>query len=171
MAKITPTPPPAPDLEKNSPAPSTVWRRMMGAIYEGLLLIGPLFVLVFIYSVVTGFGQGAANPGDPATPGGVGGLGRYGLQLVISASLLAYFTWGWSRGRCTLPMQTLGLRVVRADSSPVSPGRALVRALIAGPSFFSGLGIIWALIDRDSQSIHDRLTDTRLVHVPVKKII
>jgi uncharacterized RDD family membrane protein YckC len=149
----------------------------MGAIYEGLLLIGPLFVLVFIYSAVTGFGQGPVTdtPTGAASPGAAGAgaysLGRYGLQLVIGASLLAYFVWGWSRGRCTLPMQTLGLRVQGADGGPVSPARALARALLAGPSIFTGLGIIWALIDRDSQTIHDRLTSTRLVYQPVRKII
>jgi uncharacterized RDD family membrane protein YckC len=146
----------------------------MGAIYEGLLLIGPLFVLVFIYSAVTGFGQDAPT-GGAASPGAAGvgadNLGRYGLQFAIGASLLAYFVWGWSRGRCTLPMQTLGLRVQGADGGPVSPARALVRALLAGPSFFTGIGIIWALIDRDSQTIHDRLTKTRLVYIPVRKII
>jgi len=36
---------------------------------------------------------------------------------------------------------------------------------------FTGLGVIWAILDRDSQSIHDRLTGTRLVQIPVNKII
>jgi uncharacterized RDD family membrane protein YckC len=142
---------------------ATVWRRIMGSVYESLLLFGPLLVVVFFYSILTGFG--AEN--DTTAQTGK----RIGLQLAVVGSLLAYFAWGWSKGRCTLPMQTLGLRLLMRDGRPVSPARAFVRAAIAGPAMFSGVGVIWALLDKDAQSIHDRLTGTRLVQIPVNKII
>lgn len=153
------------ELTENTPLPrpATVWRRIMGSIYESLLLFGPLLVVVFFYSIITGFG--ADNAGSPEAGK------RVGLQIAVVGSLLAYFAWGWSKGRCTLPMQTLGLRLQMRDGSPVSPARAFLRAAIAGPAMFTGLGVIWAILDRDSQSIHDRLTGTRLVQIPVNKII
>jgi uncharacterized RDD family membrane protein YckC len=33
---------------------------------------------------------------------------------------------------------------------------------------FAGIGLWWALIDRDKQFLHDRIAGTRLVRVPRK---
>ena len=90
---------------------------------------------------------------------------------MIAAALLIYFSWGWSKGRVTLPMQTLGMKLQMRDGSPLTVQTALVRALIAIPSMLSGIGFLWAIFDRDSQTLHDRLAGTRLVYVPVGKII
>lgn len=135
----------------------------MGVIYECLLLFGPLIVIGFIYSI-------AADFSDAAEPE-LQELKRIGLQALILASLLAYFTWSWSLGRCTLPMQTLGLKLETSTGQPVGPGRALLRALLAGPSTLTGLGFLWAAIDRDRQSLHDRLAGTRLLYTPLGRII
>ena len=147
----------------NEQAPSaSLWRRIMGSIYEAILLVGPLMLTVFFYSFLTGFG-GADDP--------QAGLKRLGLQALMAGGLLAYFTWGWSRGRCTLPMQTLGLRLTLRNGEPLSQSQAFIRALIAGPGLIFGLSWLWALFDRDRQALHDRLAGTRLVYVPVKRMI
>ena len=135
----------------------------MGMVYESLLLFGPLLLIGFLYSVAVDFS-------DKASPE-FNELKRLGLQAVIGAGLLAYFSWGWSLGRCTLPMQTLGMRVQTIEGNDISVGRAALRALVALPSVISGVGFLWAVVDRDSQTLHDRLCGTRLVHIPVKKII
>ena len=68
-------------------------------------------------------------------------------------------------------MQTLGLRVVNArdPSRKVSPRQALLRALIAVPSTLTGIGLLSALLNRDSQTLHDRVSGTRLVHIPINR--
>ena len=144
-------------------APASVWRRFMSMVYEGLLLFGPLLLIAFIYSVSLDFN-------DTASAGALTAK-RLGLQLVCAAALVAYFTWGWSNQRCTLPMQTLGLRVVNArdPSRNVSPRQALLRALIAVPSTLTGIGLLSALLNRDSQTLHDRFSGTRLVHIPINR--
>ncbi len=135
----------------------------MAVIYECLLLFGPLIVIGFIYSIAADFSD-AADPGHQE-------FKRIGLQALIGALLLAYFTWSWSRGRCTLPMQTLGLRLETVTGQTLSPGRALFRAILAGPSTLTGLGFLWAAIDRDRQSLHDRIAGTRLLYTPLGRII
>ncbi|MBU3725811.1 MAG: RDD family protein [Burkholderiaceae bacterium] len=135
----------------------------MGMIYEGLLLFGPLMVIVFFYSFLVDFSDRA----DPA----LASVKRLGLQLTIAAMLLAYFVWSWSKGRCTLPMQTLGLKLKTVGGADVTVRTALIRALIAIPSVFFGVGFLWAIFDRDSQTLHDRLAGTRLIYVPVNKIL
>ncbi len=135
----------------------------MGAIYESLLLFGPLLLISFFYSFVTNFSdQGAPD---------AAGLKRVGLQLTLAASIVGYFVWGWSKDRCTLPMQTLGLRVHSKAGGPVTPRQALLRALLAIPSTLSVIGFFWGLIDKDSQSLHDKLSGTRLVYIPVNRIV
>lgn len=135
----------------------------MGMVYEALLLFGPLLVIAFLYSVIVDFS-------DRANPEWVSAK-RYGLQFTIGALMLMYFVWSWSKGRCTLPMQTLGLRLETVKGEPLSLQRALARALIAAPLAMCGISLLWALFDRDSQTIHDRLAGTRLVYVPIGKLL
>ena len=135
----------------------------MGMVYEALLLFGPLMVIVFFYSFLMDFSDRA----DPT----LAWAKRLGLQFTVGAILLAYFTWSWSKGRCTLPMQTLGLRLKTLDEQDPDLKTVIIRALIAVPSVFLGVGFLWAIFDRDSQTLHDRLAGTRLVYVPVGKIL
>ena len=150
-------------MAEASYAPASVWRRFMSMVYEGLLLFGPLLLIAFIYSVSLDFN-------DTSSAGSLTAK-RLGLQLVCAAALVAYFTWGWSNQRCTLPMQTLGLRVVdaRDPSRKVKPRLARLRALIAVPSTLTGIGLLSALLNRDSQTLHDRFSGTRLVHIPINR--
>ncbi len=75
-----------------------------------------------------------------------------------------YFGWFWHRGQ-TLAMSTWRLRLVdAATGGPVSVGRALLRYMLSWPSLLLfGTGLLWALVDRDRQFLHDRLAGTRLI--------
>jgi len=48
-------------------------------------------------------------------------------------------------------------------------GRAFRRYLLAAPGVVSGIGVLWAFIDRDRQFLHDRLAKTRIVRVEQQK--
>jgi uncharacterized RDD family membrane protein YckC len=135
----------------------------MAMVYEALLLFGPLLVLVFVYSFVVDF----SDRGNPD----LAAIKRIGLQLIIAAALLLYFAWSWTNGRCTLPMQTLGLQLTTTTGDHLSARMAVARALLAMPSVLFGVGFLWAIFDRDSQTLHDRLAGTRLIYVPVNKVI
>ena len=154
-----------PSLSGTSPErpPAGVWRRFMGMVYECLLLFGPMLVVGFLYSVVVDFS-------DRASPDLLG-MKRLGLQIVVGLGLLTYFVWGWTAGRRTLPMQTLGLSLISVDGKLVTRPQALLRAIVAVPSALTGLGLIWALFDRDKQTPHDRIAGTRLVYTPVGRAI
>ncbi len=63
-------------------------------------------------------------------------------------------------------MQTWKMRVVSANGERLTKKQAITRYLFALLSiFFFGIGILWALFDRDHQFLYDRLAGTRIVSV------
>ena len=80
--------------------------------------------------------------------------------------LLAYFAWLWKRNGQTLAMQTWKIKLVAADRKPLNSRQIFFRYLLAWPSLLlCGLGVLWALVDRDRQFLHDRLAGTRLIRI------
>ena len=65
-------------------------------------------------------------------------------------------TVGWLRGGQTLAMKAWRIRLVQ-----VTPRKALIRLILA--ALLLPISILWALLDRDGQFLHDRLAGTRLV--------
>ena len=94
------------------------------------------------------------------------GWRRHFLQLFLLAVFAAYFLWCWLRGGQTLAMKTWRVRVVMKNGhGRLSPRAALLRfvfALLLVPTL---IGILWSLVDRDRQFLHDRLAGTLLIPI------
>jgi uncharacterized RDD family membrane protein YckC len=87
------------------------------------------------------------------------------LWLHVLLLMLFYFVWFWLHGGQTLPMKTWKMRVVNLDGRPLRPLQAVLRYLAAWPSILLfGIGILWALVDRDRQFLHDRIAGSRIVN-------
>ena len=141
--------------------------------YEGVLLFAVAFVATWLFQ----FAAGGAI---------VDGWQRIALQFYLAAVFAAYFLWCWLRGGQTLAMKTWGIRLVAPGKRRIPARVALARLALAGlfiGSFgaalvgafvhhdpwlafltlaVSGIGLGWALFDRDRQFLHDRLAGTRL---------
>lgn len=115
-------------------------------LYEALLLFAVAFFAGWLFFFASG--------GRDATAGWL----RYALQLFIIAVFAAYFLRSWLYGGQTVAMKAWRIRLVE-----VTPGKALLRFLYALVLVPTGLSIVWALIDKDKQFLHDRLAGTRLV--------
>ena len=113
-------------------------------VYEAFLIFAVAFLAAWIFF----FASGARDA--------TSGVLRRELQLFIVAVLAAYFLWCWLRGGQTLAMRAWRIRLVE-----VTPRKALVRFLLAAALL--PLSILWALLDRDHQFLHDRLAGTRLI--------
>lgn len=161
---------PAPTERLPTPA---LWRRLACFVYEGVLLFGVVMTTGLLYAAVTG--QRNAM------------FGRHGLQAALFVVLGLYFSWFWSHGGQTLAMKAWRIRLVRADGSPLSNGRAIARYLTAwlwfAPALLSlqlmdaaGGGTIFAFLcvgviayaaltplHADRQFWHDAVCGTRLV--------
>jgi len=115
-------------------------------LYEALLL----FAVGFFASWLFFFASGARD----ATSGWL----RHALQLFIAAVFAAYFLRCWLYGGQTLAMKAWRIRLIE-----VTPGKAMLRLLLAAILVPSGISILWALFDGDRQFLHDRLAGTRLI--------
>ena len=113
-------------------------------LYEALLLLAVAFFAGSLFLFASG--------GRDATAG----WPRHALQAFVLLVFAAYFLWCWLRGGQTLPMKAWKIRLV-----DVTPRRAVARLLLA--TFLLPLSVLWALVDRDRQFLHDRLAGTRLV--------
>ncbi|MCH9639923.1 MAG: RDD family protein [Betaproteobacteria bacterium] len=128
------------------------WRRTVSLLYESLLLLAVIFVASFIFHLIF------------RDPDAVYFRPLYQFYLLIIMGY--YFTWFWINGGQTLAMQTWKMRVVTTDGKPLNMSKAAKRYLLATVGiFFFGIGLLWALIDRDHQFLHDRLAGTKIIKV------
>jgi len=124
--------------------------RLISMIYEGLIITAVLFAATAVFSI--------AFPDSQAEP--LRTLLR-GYLLLVAGS---YFVWSWTGGRRTLPMRTWRLQVVDKSGAPPSLARAILRFLVAAATIpLAGIGLLWAIFDRERAFLHDRAAGTRLV--------
>lgn len=122
-------------------------------LYESFLLLGVLSVAFVIPQLLLGMAWKAALPGLL-------------LWLHVFIVLLAYFGWLWKRNGQTLAMQTWKIKLISANGMPLTTRQIFLRFCLAWPSLLGGgIGILWALFDRDRQFLHDRLAGTRLIRL------
>lgn len=121
-------------------------------LYEALLLLAVLFLAGFLF---VGLTLGSTTP-----------LVRGLFQIYLLCVVAAYFVWFWIRGGQTLAMKTWHLRLVCSDGSPLTLRHALLRFAFALPGTLSGVGILWALFDRERRFLHDRLAGTKIIFTP-----
>jgi len=160
----------------SAPPTPSILRRLASMLYEALVLAAIAFVAGSLFLF--------ASHGQPAS-----GLLRVALQAYLLTVFAAYFLWCWLRGGQTLPMKAWRIRLVVPGRARVPARVALARfayaALFMGALFasvaaafehrnmllafvslgLSGIGVGWALVDRDRQFLHDRLAGTRLIQV------
>jgi uncharacterized RDD family membrane protein YckC len=129
--------------------------RIAAMIYESLLVAAVLFVASFIVLPVVG---------DMHAP-----WQRHLFQAYIVGVMFAYFSAFWLRSGQTLAMKTWRIRLVDRDGGTPSFRQVALRFAVAlAGLLLAGVGIWWALFDRDRQFLHDRVAGTRLVRVPPK---
>jgi len=122
-------------------------------LYETVLLVGVLSFAFVLPHLLLGMVRKAAVHGAL-------------LWLHVFVVLLLYFGWLWKRNGQTLAMQTWKIRLVSTAGGALTTRQILMRYMLAWPSLLlGGIGLAWALVDRDRQFLHDRLSRTRLIRI------
>jgi uncharacterized RDD family membrane protein YckC len=76
-----------------------------------------------------------------------------------------YFGYSWAVASRSFGMYVLGLRVVRADGTEITPRQGVVRALVFPLSFLLlGLGFLGILLQRERRALHDLIAGTAVVY-------
>lgn len=136
-----------------SSAPAGLLRRLAALVYDTLLVVGVLL----IFTVATW----AARGGREVPPG------TLWFQAALVGVAALFVGWFWTHGGQTVGMLAWQLRVVRRDGTPLGWSDAALRFAAAIVTLAPlGLGFVWALVDREGCTLHDRLSRTRVVAAP-----
>jgi len=132
--------------------PAGLLVRLAAMFYDALLLLSALLIATAIALLVTRGNLSAHNP-----------FFKTALFLIC----FSFYAWFWLHGGQTLGMRAWRLRVQRFDGHPITIWQALLRFLVAIPSFaFAGLGFLWMLVDKDKMTWHDRFSESVIVRLP-----
>lgn len=127
-------------------APPTL--RMEAALLDGLLMACGCVVAMALY----------LYQGGTLLPG------KHDLPFLLAALATVPFVYKliWTAaGRDTIGMQAAGLRLVDFDGNPPSKERRYQRVFAGIISLLAaGIGLVWALVDEDSLTWHDHMSNT-----------
>lgn len=130
--------------------PAGLLRRLAAIVYDGLLLLALWMAAGGAW--VASHGGRAVAPGD------------WLFRAYLLAVAFAFFGGFWVLAGRTLGMQAWRMRVVDERGGGIGWGRALARFAAAGLSWMLlGGGYLWALLDPERRTLHDRVSGTRLI--------
>ena len=138
------------------------WIRVLARTLDSLAML-VVFVPAMVFWMLPLMRQLAANPGQPINPAVLLPfyLRFYGLLFVV---WFAYYTYFHGRFGATLGKMAIHARVVNADGSPLTYGKALARCFADMLSAFTlDIGYIIAGFDDQKRALHDRICGTRVI--------
>ncbi len=134
-----------------SPLYPSIPRRLTSMVYESLLLFGLVAVGFILPHALLGTLAQVVAP-------------SWVVRTHFILLLMLYYVWFWLNGGQTLAMKTWKIQVQDRSGTPLRPLQAVLRYLAAWPSLlFFGIGVFWALFDKDRQFLHDRIAGSRLI--------
>lgn len=141
-------------VSKKLPPPADVplWRRLAAILYDCFAVFAVCFVAG---GVVVALRRGAAL--ETAT---------WWFTGYLVCTTYAYFGYCWRRGQ-TLGMRSWKIRIVDSATGGLpSWSQTAARFVVALLGWVpAGLGVLWAVFDRDGRAWHDRVSATHLIRV------
>lgn len=126
-----------------------LFRRMLAISYDLVLIFAVLFVAT---AILLPFTHGNAINSD-----------NYAYLAYMTACIYFYLVWHWTHGGQTLGMRAWKIRLLDDKAGPVSWNIASKRFFLAILSWlFVGSGFLWAVLDREGLTFHDRYSRSRL---------
>lgn len=167
-----------------TPSAAGPFRRFAALVYDFLLLVAVLFLGTL--ALLPFSGGRAITPQDA-------GPWEYAYRVYVAALVLGFFGVSWTRRGQTLGMMSWKIRVERIDGMRLgwagcarrlaigtafalsaAAGLWLLRAPAGTPRWLGGAALLvpvavnyaWMRRGGDSRTLHDRLSDSRVVRLP-----
>lgn len=132
-------------------------RRLAALLYDSVLLAA---LLVAYTSGAVLLNHRVAL--EPKTTGAWFYLYQAGLIAVIAG----YYLLNWTRSGQTLGMRAWHLRAVADTGKPMTLKAAALRFVFGLFAWApAALGVLWLFVDREHLALHDRWSNTRVVHL------
>jgi uncharacterized RDD family membrane protein YckC len=145
-------------LARGSYAYAGFWVRFVAKLIDSMIMYIVILPVTFLV-----LGMGAFDP-RPEDFGAGFLAAQIGLMIFNIVFVAAYETWFLANYSATPGKMALGKKVIVADGSRLTYGRALARHLSTYISSFTlGIGYIMAAFDDEKRALHDRICDTRVV--------
>ena len=133
--------------------PAPLWRRLVAALYDALLLAAVWTVVVMADTFLRGAGRIAYD--------------AHVLRAELLLSGLLFFGWFWTHGGQTLGMRVWRLQLRRVDGRPLNWPAAMARYAFAWLAWLPlAAGVLWCAIDPRGRAWHDALSGTEVVLLP-----
>ena len=140
------------------------WIRFLARVIDGIILAVINGIVRIPFMLMFGAGMGLGLRGGLIFGPAMAGV--LGMSVLIGLAIgAAYDVYFLSAHGATPGKMALGLRVIRADGSPISPMLALARHFA---EWISGIilliGYIMAGFDAEKRALHDRICETRVIY-------
>ena len=142
--------------------PNASLRRRFAAILYAFFLIFAVWGVTLVL-IQAALGSTVRLDGQlPAKPP----LATFWVQLICYVETLLFYLYFWRIKGQTLGMQVWKIRAVSDAGNLLSVGEAIIRFLWATLAMAPfGLGLFWALIDKDRRAAHDIWSHSRVVYL------
>ena len=135
------------------------WIRVGAAIIDGVILFVPSVILNFLYGFL-----GSAFESDDFSP--IAALLIAMLYIIQIAIPMSYETFFLGRYGQTPGKMVCGIKVVRADGTPITYLRAFGRYWAKRLSYLvCFVGVIIVGFDEEKRALHDHICDTRAIRL------
>jgi len=132
-------------MQNNSPTVSLLLRRIAAFLYDCLLLIALFFIIT---AIAIGFNDGEA-------------IRHPLLNVFLFLCAFIFFDGFWRHGGQTLGMRAWRLRVEGINGEKLTFKQSFLRYLVG--SLLFGFTYIAALFSPTKQTLHDRLSKTKII--------
>jgi len=147
----------------NTPAP--LWRILAAMAYDSILVIAIWMVVTFIILSFFGVENARTLEGEAVV------LDPIYKNITFTAMIVsawAFYGWFWTHSGQTLGMQAWRIRVVSKQGQPITVAQSVVRFGAAMVSWLLlGIGYWMKLFNSEKETLHDKVSNTRLVSVPL----
>lgn len=132
--------------------------RLMAILYDTFLILAMSMAYGAIATFIAAQINGATEHDyNPTVSGPI-------FQAGWGITLLVFYCYFWIKAGQTVGMKAWRLKLITTNTKSLTITQCIMRFFIGILSFSCfGLGFLWVLIDKNNDTLHDRICNTRMI--------